>query len=111
MADSINTEMIESLKDLMEDDFPILIETFLTDCDKRIVDLNLAIAEGNAVEVRELAHGFKGSSSNLGAEELANICFTLETMGRTDDLGKANDIYLQLNDEYQTVKKYFNSIG
>ncbi len=37
----------------MDDDFPLLINTFLDDSNKRLVDLKLAIAEDNSKEVRE----------------------------------------------------------
>ena len=110
MTHSVNTDMIEELKELMEEDFPLLIETFLTDSDKRMLDLEAAISENNAIEIRELAHGFKGSSSNLGAEKLAEISFIIETMGREDDLSDIAQAYTQLNENYRLVKEYFSSL-
>jgi len=107
MTDSINTSMIEDLKELMEEDFPILIETFLTDCEKRLDDLKEAISENNAKEIRELAHGFKGSSSNLGAVLLSDISFKLEIMGRENELEEAEHTNQLLNNEYLKVKDYF----
>ena len=102
--------MIEELKELMAEDFPLLIETFITDCDKRLVDIKLAIADGNATEVRELAHGFKGSSSNLGAEKLSEISYIIESMGRDDNMLGVEDANALLTEEYQQVKEYFNSL-
>ena len=110
MAISINKEMIEELKELMEEDFPLLINTFLEDSEKRLVDLNLALAEGNANEVRELAHGFKGSSANLGAEKLAEISSVLETMGRTDELSGSESQFKELDNEYKIISEYFKSL-
>ena len=110
MVDSINKSMIEDLKELMEEDFPVLIETFLTDCESRLVDLNKAISESNTTEIRELAHGFKGSSSNLGADKLSEISFTIETMGRENNLANIEPANNELNTEYQLVKEYFNTI-
>jgi len=110
MAVSINKEMIEELKELMEDDFPLLINTFLEDSEKRLADLNLALAENNANEVRELAHGFKGSSANLGAEKLAEISSVLETMGRTDKLSGFESKFKELDNEYKIISEYFKSL-
>ena len=110
MTVSINKEMIEELKDLMEDDFPLLINTFLDDSNKRLVDLKLAIVEANANEVRELAHGFKGSSANLGAEKLAEISSELESMGRNDGLSEAESRFKELNNEYKIILEYFKSL-
>ncbi len=110
MVDAINTNMIDELKELMEDDFSILIETFLTDCESRIVDLKAAILEKNATEIRELAHGLKGSSSNLGADKLSEISSSMEIMGRENNLSNIEQVNSELNIEYQLVKKYFNSL-
>lgn len=110
MVVSINTNIVDDLKELMEEDFPFLIETFLTDCESRLVDLKTAILESNATEIRELAHGFKGSSSNLGADKLSEISFSIETMGRDNDLSNIEHANTDLNTEYQLVKEYFNSI-
>ena len=110
MTISINKEMIEELKELMEDDFPLLLNTFLDDSNKRLVDLKLAIAEENANDVRELAHGFKGSSANLGAEKLARISSELESMGRTDELSEVESSFIELNNEYKIILEYFKSL-
>ncbi|PCJ49989.1 MAG: histidine kinase [Gammaproteobacteria bacterium] len=110
MTSRINKQMIEELKDIMEEDFPLLIDTFITDSDKRLNDLQLAVSQQNAVSIRELAHGFKGSSSNLGAEKLAEISFSLETMGRTEQLVAAENTLKDLADEYKIVHEYFKSL-
>ena len=110
MVDSINNSMIEDLKELMEDDFPLIIEIFLTDSESRLIGLNKAILESNATEIRELAHGFKGSSSNLGADKLSEISSTMESMGRDNNLSNIEAVNTELNTEYQFVKEYFNSI-
>ena len=110
MSVSINEEMIEELKDLMEDDFPLLINTFIDDSNKRLVDLNSAIATNNANEVRELAHGFKGSSANLGIEKLSDISSELEAMGRDDELSGAESKFKELDIEYKIILEYFKSL-
>lgn len=109
MTDSVNKDMLSELKMLMEEDFPILIETYITDSHERLIALEDAISSQDSGEVRELAHSFKGSSANLGAQPLADICFKLETMGREGSLGGAEEIYSELKTEYQQVRDYFNS--
>jgi len=109
MTDSVNKDMLNELKMLMEEDFGILIETYIQDSDDRLTALEAAISSQDSGEVRELAHSFKGSSANLGAQPLADICFKLETMGREASLAGAEDIYSELKVEYQQVREYFNS--
>jgi len=110
MSETINKAMIEELRELMEDDFPLLIETFLTDSDQRLSDLIKAQSVSDATQIRELAHGFKGSASNLGAEALANISYEAESMGRENELDGVEDVIARLSKEYQQVKEYFQSL-
>lgn len=110
MTDTINESLISELKELMAEDFPVLIETYITDSDERISSLQTALAQADSQSVRELAHAFKGSSSNLGADALAKICFQLETMGRNAELNGSDEVYDALTNEYQQVKRYFNSL-
>lgn len=109
MTESVNKDMLNELKLLMEEDFHILIETYITDSDERLKALQVAISSQDCGEVRELAHSFKGSSANLGAQPLADICFKLETMGRESSLAGADDVYSRLKAEYQIVREFFNS--
>lgn len=110
MTESIDTSMIEELKMLMEEEFPMLIETYVQDCDQRIEGLASALSSSDSGKVRELAHAFKGSSSNLGAQKLADICFELETMGRDDQLAGAPATFETLKAEYQAVRGYYLSL-
>lgn len=110
MTESINTEMINDLKELMEDDFSILIETFVSDADSRLQSLEAALAAKDNEQVRELAHAFKGSSANLGAAKLSEICFTMENLGRDCQLEQANSVLHEIEAEYKTVREYFTHL-
>ncbi len=110
MSESINKVMIEELKELMEDDFSLLLETYITDGDQRLLDLDKAINDKNAKNISEIAHALKGSSSNLGAETLAETSFKIETMGREADLAGVDDEVAQLKKEYQEVRDYFQEL-
>ena len=100
--------MLDELKMLMEDDFTVLLETYIQDSDNRLLALDSAITSQNASEVRELAHSFKGSSANLGAQPLADICLQLETMAREENLDDAATTFISLKAEYSQVRAYFN---
>ncbi|NNJ71570.1 MAG: Hpt domain-containing protein [Enterobacterales bacterium] len=110
MPDSINTQMVNDLKELMEDDFSILLETFISDANARLEDLQSAITNNDAEQLKQVAHAFKGSSANLGASKLSEICFSLENLGRESKLENAPAIYAELATEYHAVREYFTSL-
>ncbi len=110
MAESINKGTIEDLKALMEEDFSLLLETFLNDSEQRIIDLSKAQQDNNNINIREVAHALKGSSSNIGAEILAKISYEIELMGQENNLDDIDDAVARLKTEYLNVEEYFQSL-
>ncbi|GGY68410.1 sensor histidine kinase [Cellvibrio zantedeschiae] len=74
----LDYDALNALKEVMEDDFGFLIETYLKDSSDRLVALHELVKSENADLIRRTAHSFKGSSSNLGAVFLASLCSVVE---------------------------------
>ncbi|WP_426152684.1 Hpt domain-containing protein [Pseudomonas sp. DC3000-4b1] len=71
----LDADVLAKLEELMGEDFPLLVETYLKDSEHRLGQLMSAT---DPRVVREAAHSFKGSSSNMGALSLARLCGDLE---------------------------------
>ncbi len=82
----VDIEALRELKEIMEDQFSMLVDTFLQDSAVRMDEIDAALAAGDADALRSAAHSFKGSSSNLGISALADVLFKLESMGREGNL-------------------------
>ena len=78
----LDEEALAELRDVMEDEFPVLIENYINDSRERISALEDAIEAGDAEECRKTAHSFKGSCINIGAPRLGSICFLAEQAAR-----------------------------
>lgn len=100
----IDSEALEELKDVMEDEFQSLIETFIVDADKKMIMLRAAIDANNADEVGKVSHSFKGSCSNIGAPVLSGLCKRSEDMGRNQDISSVEPVYSEIAEEYQLVR-------
>lgn len=74
MPVSVNEETIKTLKEVLEDEFPVLINTFLNDAALRVQELFAARDAGDIARMEQPAHTLKGSSSNVGAQALTTIC-------------------------------------
>lgn len=74
----LDYDTLNTLKQVMEDDFALLIDTFVQDSTDRIDTLRNVITGVDSDLIRRAAHSFKGSSSNIGALQLAALCFELE---------------------------------
>lgn len=60
---NIDHKVLSDLREVMEDGYPQLLETFLEDSERRLSQLHEA---KDAAELGLAAHSFKGSSSNMG---------------------------------------------
>ncbi len=104
-AEHIDMETLAELKEVMEDEFQILIDTFLSDSQKRLSAIKAALESASADDLRSAAHSFKGSSSNIGAPLLAEHLKKLEEMGRVGDLTGAPNSLKLVEAEYQAVQQ------
>ena len=101
---SLNTDMLAELKDIMEDDFAILVDTFVSDTDKRIDVFESSMDMADADVLRKAAHGLKGSSSNIGAERLSKLSADLEVAAKEMAFHIAIDLIEDVKQEYHLVR-------
>lgn len=99
----LDHEIISSLRDVMEDDFPLLIETFITDSQERIGNLHTLVTGAEADEIRRAAHSFKGSSSNIGAARLAELCKEVEMAALENKLADLPKSVMDIEAEFNAV--------
>jgi HPt (histidine-containing phosphotransfer) domain-containing protein len=88
----------------MEDEFSTLIETFLTDSEERLAQLAVAVG---ATQILETAHSFKGSSSNMGAIRLAELCHDLEQRAKEQNLGDLQALIADITREFALVRPLY----
>ena len=100
----VDMDMLNELKEIMEEDFNILIETYLEDSSTRIVAINEAYNEKDSEALRGAAHSFKGSSSNVGAVFLADLCSIAEDLGREGRVEEVQELLGKITDEFSNVK-------
>jgi histidine phosphotransfer protein HptB len=106
MNHHLDQEALAALKDVMEDDFSLLINTFLQDSENRLKTLDSLMDSNNQDAIRRTAHSFKGSCSNIGATRLAYLCAELENKGLENNLtGLKQDLDL-IKSEYEIVKNF-----
>ena len=66
----LDVEALAELQDVMEDEFDVLIQTYLADSRSRIDGLKEALATADPEHFAKTAHSFKGSCINIGAPRL-----------------------------------------
>lgn len=109
-VEHLDTEALDELKEVMEEEFESLIHTFVVDSEKKLMALRAAIDSKDEEMVGKVGHSFKGSCSNIGALHLTDLCKKVEDKGRANDLSGINELYVLVKEEYSIVKHALNDL-
>jgi HPt (histidine-containing phosphotransfer) domain-containing protein len=66
-----------------------ITETFVEDCPQRVKELEVAVWEGNANLIRQVAHSLKGMVSCFGAHQAISLAQEMEHLGRSGQISEA----------------------
>jgi len=105
----VDPGVLASLQEIMEDNYSVLLDTFLQDSDHRLDELKKAGADAVGRErVSKAAHSFKGSSSNMGALKLADLCSQLEQCAnKAPDNCDIDPLIQKIVAEFELVKPIY----
>lgn len=104
MADHLDAQALLRLQQVMEGEYPVLLDTFLADSDERLRLLQVACQGGEAERLRRVAHSFKGSCSNMGAVLLAGLCRDLEDCAGREEMTKIPELIERIERELAIVR-------
>ncbi len=107
--DKIDTAMISQLQELLADRFAELVERFVTDGNKRMDLLRVAVPARDFEVIHAEAHGLKGSSRNIGANILGGVCGDLENLGRIGSDEAIETLFAAVEQEFAAVCGILNS--
>jgi PAS domain S-box-containing protein len=106
----IDQSQLASLRALQEpgqaDFVTELIDLFVTDTVSLLKVLHEAVASNDVTEISRVAHFLKGSSANIGAEEMAALYEQLEGKDRAN--GNAEALLKRLDQEFELVREALN---
>ncbi|MCP5141754.1 MAG: response regulator [Gammaproteobacteria bacterium] len=100
----IDMETVNTLRSIMEDSFPVLIDAYLSETPKLLENIDTSIANGDPAGLRLAAHSLKSSSANMGAMALSETARDLEHLGRDGHLEGIGDLAVTARAQYEQVK-------
>lgn len=103
MTPHIDAEQLAELKEVLEDEFSVLIDTYLTDAKFRLQLIENGINSQDYEAVRLAAHSLKGASANLGALVLAELCEKLEHDCKVGEYQECTMIMIEITNEIKLV--------
>ncbi|WP_018015552.1 Hpt domain-containing protein [Teredinibacter turnerae] len=99
----LDTAMLASLRELLADKFVELVTTYNRDCALRIDAIRSALLTPEFAVINHEAHGIKGSSRNIGANSLADLCEKLEQKARAQDSAGMEQLFTAIEQDFAVV--------
>lgn len=107
MADThLDRDVLSALQEVMEGEYPTLLDTFIADSEERLRVLRKA---EDTAQLMNAAHSFKGSSSNMGAIRLAELCSELEQRVRQESLAGIEKLVGEIDGEFAIVRPLYEA--
>jgi len=101
MPNILNQDTIASLRELGNDFFRELIETFLQSSQDQIELIRRGVREESGSDIEAAAHNLKGACYGQGAEELGIFCKEVEARGREDNLAEIDGLIARVEKSYE----------
>lgn len=102
----LDGQILSTLREVMGDDYGLLIETYINDSGDRLSAMAEGITNQDSELLRRTAHSFKGSSSNIGAFRLAEHCGVMENLALAGDLQSWPKQLAEIETEFAAVIRF-----
>jgi HPt (histidine-containing phosphotransfer) domain-containing protein len=98
--------LLDELSEPGEPDLIVeLIDLYLEEGPRRLKSLRAACENRDSVALKNSAHNLKGSSGNLGALLMAEVCHQLEQLAYKKSFTEATEVLSALEHEFGRVQK------
>jgi HPt (histidine-containing phosphotransfer) domain-containing protein len=104
----LDPDVVESLRQLTPPGEPDvlgeILSLFLDEVPRKIATLRAAVTSGDAVEVQRIAHSLKGSTGNIGARAMYDVCRQLDDRAKSGEVARLQPLVDALDAEYGRVE-------
>ena len=100
----VETERFNEMRELMESDFAVMLQSFFTDASGYIENAQSLLSQSPS-NAADCVHKLKGAALSLGATELANVSFLAMQHLRQSKLKQAKEELSELPGALERFKK------
>ena len=100
---------MEELMEIMDHNIELVkdcFNDFMSDYPEMLADIKNAIDISDGFLLRDCAHKLKGTLTYLAAMPAASVAYTLEVMGKNEDLETSMDTFHLLQEECEKLKEF-----
>ena len=104
--DPVDMDRLLEFTDGSADNLRELVMLYLTQTTEQFDKLQVAVTDGNAAEVRRVAHSCAGASATCGMRHLVPLLRELERQGREGKLTTAGNVFEQADREFKRIRLF-----
>lgn len=109
----VDISNLDMLKEIIGDELKEVLYVYLESTPETVLKLEQAVASKTLATVQSQAHSLKGSSANIGANDLSMLSAELEQKAKNNDAQNIDALLTQIKAESQSVeqalKDYINT--
>ncbi|MEJ2055084.1 MAG: Hpt domain-containing protein [Calditrichaceae bacterium] len=87
-----------------------LLDEMSEQMDSTLEQIEEAISSSDFEQIRSLAHGMKGASSNLGADRISAYFKELEQLGINQSIDGASDLIEKIKQTHSELLEYLKTV-
>lgn len=100
IMEHLDHSTLKLLADHVGDVFPTIVQSYIDFSEKTIPELQEAVSNKDLNSIQEIAHSFKSSTYQLGAERLGALCEQLEGHAKAQNLDQLDGILQEMTSEH-----------
>lgn len=102
----VDRGVLSALQEVMEEGYADLLDIFLADSEARI---NVLRTTDSTALLVATAHSFKGSSSNMGAVRLTELCHQLEQRAKDLPCAAVQELVGEIDREFAAIRPLYEA--
>ena len=103
MSSVLNTEILDQLREILGEDFGLIIDSFHQEGGNLISNMQAASTSGDFQQMKEAAHSMKSMSGNVGAMELSGLSDQLQIASANEDQAKVDELWPLVKSQYDSA--------
>jgi HPt (histidine-containing phosphotransfer) domain-containing protein len=101
----INYDVLNDLAEILEEDFPKIIESFITSSSNILETIPVSLINDDINSFALKIHSLKGSCRNIGAECLADLCMCDEENVKNNRIDQIDPSLKEIRKEFEFVQR------
>lgn len=111
MSSPINMEILNQLREILGEDFALILDSFNEEGEKLMEVMAAAVADDDMNQIKEAAHSMKSMSGNVGAMLLSELSDQMQNASAAVDAEKVQQLWPEIQAQYPLVLNALNEIG